>query len=172
MVGLAYFFTYNFLKQYLGKFLGYLVHDGRPILCCCKFDIKSKPGAAVISTITRRRLRHSHARRKASTYPTAYGDTLTPSRTKSNWGSTSASVRAKEAYVFTTLRTACRVRLTFTKKILPETSEFTALTPSRQTPISSRTYSPRAKPRRRQERQRRAEYREASLRQTKLNGKR
>lgn len=46
MVGLAYFFTYNFLKQYLGKFLGYLVHDGKPILCCCKFDIKSKPGAS------------------------------------------------------------------------------------------------------------------------------
>ena len=67
MVGLAYFFTYNFLKQYLGKFLGYLVHDGKPILCCCKFDIKSKPGAAVISTITRRRSkRSSHARRKAS----------------------------------------------------------------------------------------------------------
>lgn len=90
------FFTYNFLKQYLGKFLGYLVHDGKPILCCCKFDIKSKPGAAAILITTRKRLKHSSlARRKASTYPTAYGDTLTPSRTKSNWGSTSASVRAR-----------------------------------------------------------------------------
>ena len=96
MVGLAYFFTYNFLKQYLGKFSGYLVHDGKPILCCCKFDIKSKPDAAAISITTRRRLKHSsRARRKVSGFPTAYGDTLTPSRTKSNWGSTSASVWAK-----------------------------------------------------------------------------
>ena len=90
------FFTYNFLKQYLGKFSEYLVHDGKPILCCCKFDIKSKPGAAAISITTRKRLKHSsHARRKASGFPTAYGDTLTHSRTKSNWDSTSASVRAR-----------------------------------------------------------------------------
>ena len=57
------------------------------------------------------------------------------------------------------------------KKILPETSEFTALTTSRQTPISSRTYSPRARPKPQQGQLRRAEYREASLRQTKQNGK-
>lgn len=47
------FFTYNFLKQYLGKFSGYLVHDGNRYCTAVSLTSRARRSAAAILITTR-----------------------------------------------------------------------------------------------------------------------